>query len=1238
MEILSDRYDLEDELGRGGNGVVYRARDRLLDRPVAIKVFNRAVPGDEAHRRFLNEARIVARLNHRNIVSVYDAGTADGIPYIVMELIDGESLHKQPPTALEEIVAIAHQLCLGLDHAHSQGIVHRDLKPENVLVTRDGVVKLMDFGLARSSLTSRLTVEGTIVGTVFYLAPEQALGQAPDPRTDLYALGVMLYELTTGRLPFTADDPLAVISQHLHAPVVPPRAHDDTIDPRLDALIVRLLAKQPQERPPSAAEVGRTLEQLRVPDTPETTDAGKLSLLDRIVRGRLIGRDRELSAARGCLHAALRGRGHVLLVSGEPGVGKTRLVREVLAEAQVRGARVLSTQCYAEGTSPYGPIAQMLRETLGDATRGIPELPQHVLADLLLIAPELRERFPNVAPGKVKEHQAEEQRVLESVAQWSFALAASAPLVLFIDDVHWADSGTLMLVRHLARRGRQHPLFIILTYREVDMLEANQLDEVLLDLNRERLSSRVKVRRLTMAQTREMLAAMFTEEISMEFLKPIYDETEGNPFFVEEVVKALVEEGQLSYGEGGWQRPEIQRIIIPQSVRGAVTARVRRLPGEAQETLTLAAIIGREFDFDTLRLASDLDEDTLIGALEQAERAQIIEEVRQGGAATFAFAHALIHSSLRESISTLRRNRLHRRVADAIQALRPADYENLAFHYAEIGDEEQAGRYYRLAGHRSRRRYANFDAIRFYSEALVLADSVSAERFDLLAARASVYDVLARREQQRADVDEMIVLAERLNEDSRRCDALLALADYYVETDHQQAQEPAERAREFAVALDDPAREGHARRCLGWVAIWHGEYARSQQELQRATDLYRQAGEPGQAAACLNMLSLTHVYNAALAEAQEAAEEAIRLSRVAGDRRQEAIGLRRLGITYGEQQRYDEQQEVTQAALALHRELGDVVEEVSALNNLGVIHNRAGRVEEAQAVLREALKLSHEIGSALGMLGAGYNLTTVLFFDPGRYEGALQFLDEQLGAARRANDTFRLTSFQRFKAIVLSLLGQYEQAIRVMEPIIADLGVHHGAAVEAASQAVVGEWWAELDNFPLGTQALDQATRLAERENDPRGLGVAKTCRANVALLQADPGGWEEPMRMALDAVALLRQTNEKEVLVDALHTAARVHLARNEVASALPCVEEIKTLMETTRWVSSPEQYLYTHSQVLRALGREEEADRLLAAAYDRVLLVARETTNHDLRKSWLENVRMNREIIDAWVSRDHG
>lgn len=305
QSVLNNRYRLEEQLGAGGMGTVYRAHDDTLDRDVAVKVLSSSGLGTEGRDRLLNEAQAIAKLSHPNIVSVFDAGEEDSTPYIVMEVIEGASLHDRPPKDMQGIVSVAAQVCAALEHAHSHGVVHRDLKPENVLIAEDGTAKLMDFGIARS-VASRMTTEGEIVGTVFYLAPEIALGQDFDGRADLYSLGVMLYELTTGELPFAQGDPLAVISQHIHASVVPPRAKNEHVPPRLDNLILELMEKSPEDRPASAGETQKILERSDLLDS-EAEGVKEIAVIRRIARGRFVGRDQELMDATGLWNRALAG-------------------------------------------------------------------------------------------------------------------------------------------------------------------------------------------------------------------------------------------------------------------------------------------------------------------------------------------------------------------------------------------------------------------------------------------------------------------------------------------------------------------------------------------------------------------------------------------------------------------------------------------------------------------------------------------------------------------------------------------------------------------------------------------------------------------------------------------------------------------------------------------------------------------------------------------------------------------
>ncbi len=470
------------------------------------------------------------------------------------------------------------------------------------------------------------------------------------------------------------------------------------------------------------------------------------SMLDRIVRGKLIGRERELMDANLCWQKTIAGEGQALLISGEPGVGKTRFTRELVEQSRNSGATVLIGECYAEGGAPYAPIAQMIQQAFTQNPSLPNTLPQYVLADILTLAPALRARYPDVPANQLVDTQTDQERIYDSVLELCARLSLRTPVLLFLDDGHWSDPGTLSLLRHLARRSRatlqtaRPRLMIVITYRDVELDEARALNEVLLDLNRERIATRIKLTRLTRERTHELLSTMFAEETTPEFLDSVYRETEGNPFFIEEVCKALIESGKITYADGHWHRPSMNELEIPQSLRLAIQTRIGRLASPAQEALTLAAVIGREFDFDILLHSSEhQDEDLLIEALESATRAQLIEEVKGKGAESYSFVHALIPTTLYESISGRRRKRAHARVADAIEKLFPTDYESLAHHYSAADHSQKAVEYARRAARRAESLYAYDTAIHHLRAALEFVESDQPElRRELLEQLADI--------------------------------------------------------------------------------------------------------------------------------------------------------------------------------------------------------------------------------------------------------------------------------------------------------------------------------------------------------------------------------------------------------------------------------------------------------------------------------------------------------------------
>jgi dienelactone hydrolase len=777
--LLRERYRIEGKLGEGGMGIVYKAHDTLLDRPVAIKALSPHLLGESGLPRLLREAQAAARLTHPNIVAIHDVLEDGDQRLIVMEYVAGKTLRDLLPLPWREAVPLALQVCEALEHAHAQGVVHRDVKPENVIVTPEGSAKVMDFGLARSEGRSRLTQSGMVVGTVAYMAPEQALRGTADARSDLYSLGCLLYELVTGRAPSTGDDPFAVITQHLNLPPQPPRHFVPDIPPALEALILKLLAKDPAERPTRAADVAQVLRLVSSPMRELTGEAAQAigTLADRVRRVRLVGRREALRRLHQHLDGAMLGRGGLVVASGEPGIGKTRVLEEVIAAARLRGFQVLVARCHERDVSiPYVPIAdalqafarsvsaEMWKELLGVAgPEMISLLSDHTFKHL---------GFGGVLPAEAAAgvRVAQDARPIRAFRNILTRLSRDGPVLFVVDDLHWADPPSLELVHHLALSTREIPVLILGAYREVELERTHPLSRLLVDLNRERLLVRERLRRLSLPETAELLEALLGGPAPEGLAALAHEQTEGNPFFLEELVNGLVENERLRWDEQSAKYVlapgvTIDRLAgeVPQGIRAAIGARLDHLDSKAQQVLGLASVVGRYFGLELLNQFAGthgLTEEDVEQGLHQVEAARFVTPVdrsAEGEGRTevvgftsggpdletdYAFDHHLIHQVVYGELDRRRRRRLHAELGYLLEDLyrgRTDFYaERLAYHFLESDDDAKAVDYSWRAGDKALRAYYDADiALSYYLPALemVLAKDTTLKR---LAQRSPV--------------------------------------------------------------------------------------------------------------------------------------------------------------------------------------------------------------------------------------------------------------------------------------------------------------------------------------------------------------------------------------------------------------------------------------------------------------------------------------------------------------------
>ena len=889
------RYQVKALLGEGGSKRVYLAYDARLEREVAVAVIRTEGLDEAGLARVRREAQAMARLgDHPHIVSIHDVGDEGVQPYIVSQYMAGGSLddlllraetHRLP---IAQVLRITDQICQALEHAHAQGIIHRDVKPSNVWLTRDGTAKLGDFGLAVALDRSRLTVDAVVVGTVAYMPPEQALGRPPDARSDLYSLGAMLYEMVTGRPPFVGDDAIAVIFQHINAAPVAPSRYNLEVPRALEALILQLLSKAADGRPESAAAVRDGLHGVSGAVTiGEEVIQREQNPLDRLARGVFVDRERELGELRSCLEDALSGRGRLALVAGEPGIGKTRTAEMVATYACLRGAKVLRGRCHeGEGAPPFWPWVQVIRTCVKD--REV----HAVLAELgpgsayiAQLVPEVGERLPGL-PTPVLESEQARFRLFDAITALLKDAARTRPLFIVLDDLHSADIPSLLFLRFLARELADSRVLVVGTYRDVGLGRQHPLSQVLAELLREEGGRLICLGGFSESNVARFMEMSVGQRPPADLVGAVFQETEGNPFFLTELVHLLAADGRL-------ERP-CSALPIPQSVREVIRQRVARLAAECSRVLTIAAVIGREFDLGVLERVADLAGERLLEAVEEALGARVLAEV-PGSPGRYSFVHILIRETLYEELSAPRRVRLHRQIGEALESMygtqATAHLAELAYHFvaaAPAGDVEKAIDYAQRAGDRAMALLAYEEAARQYELGLRAAElrepPAEGQRGELLLALGEACRRAGEFDKARETFRRAATLARRLGAADHLARAALGFAQWWQRTDVDELE--VSLLEEALVALgegDSPLRTRVMARLAVALHYYGGSRERRASLSLEAVETARRLGDRATLAYALNCRLLALWAPESAEERLASAAEILALAQDAGD-------------------------------------------------------------------------------------------------------------------------------------------------------------------------------------------------------------------------------------------------------------------------------------------------------------------------------------------------------------------
>ncbi|HEX6625886.1 MAG TPA: protein kinase, partial [Pyrinomonadaceae bacterium] len=1061
-------YAILSKIGQGGMGQVYKAEDKKLGRTVAVKLLPQdKAQSDTARHRLLQEARSASVLNHPGIVTIHSIEEHEGVDFIVMEYVEGETLRaavERGPLDLALLLDLGAQLADALAAAHSKGIIHRDIKSENILLTPRGHVKVLDFGLAKpaesvsgevnSEAPTRLnlTGEGAVLGTVLYMSPEQTRAEPLDARTDIFSLGCVLYEAATGRLPFGGASLLSVMQAIVSKEPPAPSSLRAELPFEFDLIIERALAKDKARRYSSAAELA---DALRVLNGTATTSL-RVSAEQRVAPAEDAGRDvpvgraPELERLDGLLRRAVEGVGRVAFVTGEPGIGKSALVGEFLRRARrehtsIVVARGRCVEQYGTGEA-YLPFLDAVGSLLTGASR------ERIVALLRTYAPTWCLQFPaafvsSLALEKLQQETAgaTKERMLREMGDLLAALAAQSPVALVLEDLHWADPSSVDLLRHLSHRASDQRLLVVGTYRPGDVeLNDHPLKSFMLETAAHSLCDEIALGSLTRRHVAGYLDSRFApNDFPAELTALVHAKTEGHPLFVTSLAQFLVERGDIAQRGSVWTlaRPLAEMSLeAPENVRSMIRKKLESLGDEDRRALQYASVEGEEFLSTVLAGLLGTDDLELEERLAHVERAYRLietageEELPDGSLATrYRFAHALYQNVLYGDLVSKRRRLLHRQAGEQLerhygkQSARIA--AQLAVHFERGHDHARAVEYLARAGDNAAKLYASSEAADNYGRAIELADKLpDTERaeplINLYQKRGRARLTLGRFGEAVDDFTEMLNEARRtgsLEQESAALNALSMTLFYSHRLD-----EITERADEILRAAERAQSDALRIEAMQVLALKHlgsGDLAEAKRMLDEIIPCARRLGHKSVLLTGLAWRGILHFFQTEYAEAEAMLLEARGLAEELHDAFLLLEGYFVLGMVRGNMGRMSEALSTFEEGLATAERYGDQFWSTRIPNCIGWIYRELQDFEKAVEYDQHGL----EVGRRRGVLEAQANSLINLGIDHGHSGRG----DETASAFREVEQIFRRDAWFRWRYQIRLHAGACEHQLKL---------------------------------------------------------------------------------------------------------------------------------------------------------------------------------------------------------------
>jgi len=770
----------------------------------------------------------------------------------------------------------------------------------------------------------------------------------------------------------------------------------------------------------------------------------------------LIGREVDLLLLEGLRTQAQAGKGQIALISGEAGIGKSRLVREAKARAP-HGTLILEGYCFqTESILPYAPLLDLFRSFfLTHSREQIARALGTTAPYLVKLFPELTATLPDLAPFGMPgtDPETDKRRIFQALLQTIVELASGQPVIMILEDLHWSDSTSLEFLLLLARRIASQPILLLLTYRDDETTP--ELTHFLAGLDRERLGTEFALRPMSPSQVDQMLQAILDSPqspVSKEFLNAIVPLTEGNPFFIEEVLKSLLAEGTISFVEAGGSsdRKEINPLHIPRTVQDAVQRRMQQLNPGTLQALILASVMGRRFDFHLLQELLKVNEADLMRILKELINAQLVVEE---SADHFAFRHALTREAIYTTLLLRERQGLHRAGAEAIERVYAgslaAHAADLSFHYYSGGAWKKALEYSRQAAEQARSLYAQREAVVYLSRALVSARQLDiALEPALLGARGQAYELLGDVKSALDDFERALHLARQAGNREAEWQALVDLGEFWKNQELGRAGEFFRQAEELARKLDQPRLRARSLNNIGNWYFMTGETLQGLQCHRQALEFFEGEGNEEGMAETLDLLGMATLHHGDQIGSYEHYQQAIHRFRGLANKHRLIPSLVAASHTLYDEtdlvppQTRLENEEMAMEAVELGRQIGWPSGESFAEWNLAIGLANWGRFEEALAHAGAALRIANEIEHRQRIAGAHYALGHIYLLML-QADLAIRDLERALELAREFGSAWQIGSTTTDLVYAYLLKGKLDRARALLDSAIRKESGHH---------------------------------------------------------------------------------------------------------------------------------------------------------------------------------------------------